>query len=109
MGNRVANLLSRIVALEERFNLPPSGGRPEQRRRSDLIRCATLLRVRLYSLRSFPPSELNAIEEQLRSTSEKQESPRPVVHVQASKDIFKLLEDLHEEIFGYEVCLQSHA
>ena len=40
MENKVANLLPRIVALEERFDSPP-GEVAEQRRRSDLIRYAT--------------------------------------------------------------------
>ena len=39
MGNTIENLLSRVVALEDCFDSPPSGV-PEQRRRSDLIRYA---------------------------------------------------------------------
>ena len=42
MENRVANLLPRIVALEERFDTRPSNV-SEQRRRNDLIRYATIL------------------------------------------------------------------
>ena len=42
MENKVANLLPRIVALEERFDTRPSNV-AEQRRRNDLIRYATVL------------------------------------------------------------------
>ena len=43
MGNKVANLLRRIVALEERFDLPPPlGDVAEQRRRRELISYATI-------------------------------------------------------------------
>ena len=41
MGNKVANLLSRIAALESRFDSGPSDVE-EQRRRDDLIRCVTI-------------------------------------------------------------------
>ena len=104
MSNRVANLLWRITVLEERFDSPPSGV-PEQRRRGDLIRYATVLRVCPRPQHSFPLSGLNEIKEQLRSASEKSESLRPDDHVQAGEDVFKLLEDLQEEILDYQVCL----
>ena len=105
MGNRVANLIPRITALEDSFDSPPSGV-PEQRRRGDLIRCATIPPVRLYSRRSFPPSKLNGIEEQLQPFSKNQESPRPVDHAQVGEDLFRLLEDLQEAILDYQVCLR---
>ena len=38
VGNKISNLLSRIVALEDCFDSPPSGV-PEQRHRVDLIWC----------------------------------------------------------------------
>ena len=41
MENKVANLLARIVVLEERFDTRP-GDVAEQRRRDDLIRYATI-------------------------------------------------------------------
>ena len=41
MGNKLSNLLSRIVALESRFDSRPSD-MTEQRRRDDLIRCVTI-------------------------------------------------------------------
>ena len=104
MGNRVANLLWRITVLEERFDSPPSGV-PEQRRRGDLIGYETVLRVRPRPQHSFPLSGLNEIGEQLRSASEKLESLRPDDNVQASEDVFKLLEDLQEAILDYQVCL----
>ena len=57
MGNKVANLLSRIVALEDCFDSPPSGV-PEQRRRVDLIWCGAtippLLRAHFLSASSIP-------------------------------------------------------
>ena len=42
MGNKVVTLLSRIVALEDCFDSPPSSV-AEQRRRGDLIWYATTL------------------------------------------------------------------
>ena len=108
MGNRIANLLSRIATLEERFDSPPSG-MAEQRGRGDLIRHATVTRVRLYSKRSFPLSKLGAIEEQLWPFSGKLGSPGPADHIQAREDIFKLLEDLQEAIFDFQVCLRPQA
>ena len=57
----------------------------------------------LYSQRSFPLSKLNAIEEQLRPFSEKQESPQSVDHVHVGEDVFELLEDLQEAILNHLV------
>ena len=103
MENRVANILSRIVALEERFNSRPSDV-AEQRRRDELIRYAT---VPPTSQCSFPLSNLEAIEEQLRPLSGKQEPPRLDDRVQVSEDVSQLLEDLQEAIFDYQVRSRS--
>ena len=96
VGNRVANLLSPIVTLEDCFDSLPSGV-AEQRRQKDLIRYELFLPC---SQRSLPLSKLNVIEEQLRPLSEQQESPLPTDHVQ---DVCRLLEDLREAILGYQV------
>ena len=42
VGNKVSNLLSRIVALEDCFDSPPSDV-ADQRRRDDLIRCGATI------------------------------------------------------------------
>ena len=99
MENKIENLLSRIVALEESFDSPPSGV-AQQRCRKDLIEYAT---VPLYSQRSFPLSKLNSIGEQLRSLSEKQELSLPTNQGQIGEDDFQLLEDLQEAILSYQV------
>ena len=108
MGNRVANLLSRIATLEERFDSPPSGV-AEQRGRGDLIRHVIVTRLRLNSKYSFPLSKLGAIEEQLWPFSKKLGSPGPVDHIRVCEDVFKLLEDLQEAILDFQVCLRPQA
>ena len=108
MGNRVANLLSRVVTLEERFDSPPSGV-AEQRGRGDLIRHVTVTRLRLNSKYSFPLSKLGAIEEQLWPFFKTLGSPGPVDHIQVCEDVFKLLEDLQEAILDFQVCLRPQA
>ena len=42
VGNKISNLLSRIVVLENYFDSPPSSV-PEQRRRFDLIQCGATI------------------------------------------------------------------
>ena len=98
--NKISNLLSRIVALEDCFDSPPSDV-PEQRRRVDLIRCGPLFL--LYSPCSFPLSKLDAIREQLRLFSEKSGLLLPADHVQGREDAFRLLEDIQEVILDYQV------
>ena len=100
MGNKISNLLSRIVVLESCFDSRPSDV-AEQRRRDDLIRCGPLFL--LYFLCSFPPRKLEAIEEQLRLFSEKSGLLLSADNVQASKDAFRLLEDIQEAILDYQV------
>ena len=100
MGNKVENLLSRIVALEDCFDSPPSGV-PEQRCRADLIRCG--LPFLVYSPYSFPLRKLNAIKEQLRLFLETSGSLLSADVFQASEEAFRLLEDIQEAILDYQV------
>ena len=44
------------------------------------------------------------IEERLRTLSEKLGSRQPVDRVHGGEEAFKLLEDLQESIFNYQVC-----
>ncbi|KAF9645838.1 hypothetical protein BDM02DRAFT_3172605, partial [Thelephora ganbajun] len=88
IGNRTENLLSRIVALEERFYSPP-GDVEEQRRRSKLIR------------------EFGRIEGQLRSLSERPELEQLAEHTQYCEEVHRFLEDLRETIFDYQVVQQK--
>ena len=108
MEIKIENLLSRVVALEECFDSPPSGV-AQQRCRNDLIRYATISPL-FPAL--IPLSQLNSIEEQLRSLSEKQESLLPTGHadyVQVCGDVFLLLEDLREAILSYQVRARPQA
>ena len=106
MENKVANLLPRIVALEERFDTRP-GDVAEQRRRDDLIRYNTILSLFTPQC-SFPISKLKAIEEQLR-LSDRQELPLPTGHAQVSEDLLQPLEALQEAILNYQVRSQPQA
>ena len=103
MGNRIKNLLSRVVALEEGFDSRPSDV-ADQRHRDELIQYVTV-----HPLRSLliPPRKLSNIEEGLRFLSEKPRSSRPVGHVQDDEDVLRNLEDLQEAIFDYRVCSRS--
>ena len=60
-----------------------------------------------YARCSFPPSELNKIEERLRPLSAKLGSSRLVDHVQDDEDVLRNLEDLQEAILDYQVCSRS--
>ena len=108
MNNRIKNLLSRVVSLEECFNSRPIDV-TDQRRRGKLIEYATVL---LYSRRSFPSSELDAIGGQLRLLlSEKQGLPRltGTDQVQDDGDLLRSLDDLQEAILNYRVRSQPQA
>ena len=105
MTNRIENLLSRVVSLEERFNLRPSDV-ADQRRRDDLIRYVTVL---IYSCCSFPSSKLDVFAGRLRLLSEKPESPQLTDRAQDDEDLFRPLEDLQEAILNYQVRLQLQA
>ena len=105
MNNRIKNLLSRVVSLEECFNSRPIDV-TDQRRRTKLIEYVTDF---LYSRCSFPSSELNAIGEQLRLLSEKQGVPQLTDHVQDDGDLLRPLEDLQEAILDYRVRSQPQA
>ena len=104
MNNRIKNLLSRVVSLEECFNSRPIDV-TDQRRRNKLIEYVTDF---LYSRCSFPSSKLNAIGEQLR-LSEKQGVPQLTDHVQDDGDSLRPLEDLQEAILDYRVRSQPQA
>ncbi|KAF9644990.1 hypothetical protein BDM02DRAFT_3121009 [Thelephora ganbajun] len=85
IGNKIEDLLSRIVALEERFYSRPDDVE-EQRRRRGLIR------------------KFRGIEGQLRSLSEKHGVRRLVDHIQDDEEVSGLLEDIREIISDYQVC-----
>ena len=102
MNNRIKNLLSRVVSLEECFNSRPIDV-TDQRRRNKLIEYVTDF---LYSRCSFLSSKLSAIEEQLRLLSGKQGLPWLTDHVQDDGDLLRSLEDLQEAILGYRVRSQ---
>ena len=106
VGDKLSNLISRIVALESCFDSRPSDVE-EQRRRDDLIRCVTV--PALLPICSFPPRKLEAINEQLPLFSEKSGLIRPADYVQASEVAFRLLEDIQEAILNYQVRLQPDA
>ena len=57
-----------------------------------------------YARCSFPPRNLNNIEERLRFSSEKLGSPQLVDDVQDDEDVLRNLEDLQEAILDYRVC-----
>ena len=104
MNNRIGNLLSRVVSLEECFDSLPID-ETDQRRRFESIRYAAAL---LYSHYSYPSSKLDVIGEQLRLLSEKWGSPRLTDHVQDDDDdnLFRSLDDLQEAILDYRVRSQ---
>ncbi|KAF9643302.1 hypothetical protein BDM02DRAFT_3273116 [Thelephora ganbajun] len=81
---KIECLLSRVVALEERFYSLP-GNVEEQRRRDKLIR------------------EFGRIEGQLRSLSERPEPEQLAERAQYSEEVYGLLEDLRETIFDYQM------
>ena len=103
MNNRIENLLSRVISLEECFNSRPSDV-ADQRRRDDLIRYATVL---LYSRCPFPSSKLDVLGEQLRLLTEKPGLPQLTDCVQDDGDLFRSLDDLQEAILDYRVRSQS--
>ena len=99
MNNRIENLLSHVVSLEERFNSRPSDV-ADQRRRDELIRYVTVF---LHSRRSFPSSKLDVVGGELRLLAEKLGLPRPTDLVQGDNDLFRPLDDLQEAILNYQV------
>ena len=105
MNNRIENLLSRVVSLEERFDSRPSDV-ADQRRRYDLIRYVTVL---FYSHCSYPSSKLDVLGGQLRLLSEKLELPQLTDRPQDDDDLFRPLDDLQEAIFDYQVRSQPPA
>ncbi|KAF9642890.1 hypothetical protein BDM02DRAFT_3192519 [Thelephora ganbajun] len=88
VGNKIEDLLSRIETLEARFAIPP-GNVVEQRRRSELIR------------------EFGRIEGQLRSLPDNPELRRLDEHVQDDEEVYRLLEDIRETIFDYQMAQQT--
>ena len=102
MNNRIENLLSRVVSLEECFNSLPID-ETDQRRRFESIRYVAVL---IYSRYSFHSSKLNVVGGQLRLLSENQGPPRLTDHVQDDGDLFRSLDDLQEAILDYRVRLQ---
>ncbi|KAF9646646.1 YVTN repeat-like/Quino protein amine dehydrogenase [Thelephora ganbajun] len=88
IGNKVEVLLSRIVALEERFDSRPDGVE-ELRRRDRLIR------------------ELGHIEGKLRLLSQKPEPGQPAKRVHDNEEVYGLFEDLREAIFDYQKVQQT--
>ena len=101
MNNRIGNLLSRVVSLEECFDSLPID-ETDQRRRFESIQYVAFL---LYSRCSFPSSKLNAVGGQLRLLSEEQGLPGLTDHVH-DDDLFRSLDDLQEAIFDYRVRSQ---
>ncbi|KAF9644920.1 hypothetical protein BDM02DRAFT_3190178 [Thelephora ganbajun] len=88
IGNRTENLLSRIAALEDHFYSRPHDVE-EQRRRDKLIR------------------EFGRIEGQLCPLSEKPELEQLAEHAQHSEEVYRLLGDLRETIFDYQMVQQK--
>ncbi|KAF9646645.1 hypothetical protein BDM02DRAFT_3188688 [Thelephora ganbajun] len=84
---KIEYLLSRIVALEERFDSRPDGVE-ELRRRGRLIR------------------ELGRIEGKLRPLSEEPEPGRLAERARDNEEVYGLLEDLREAIFDYQKVQQ---
>ena len=105
MNNRIKNLLSHVVSLEERFNSRPSDV-ADQRRRDELIRYVTLF---LFSRCSFPSSKLDVVGGQLQMLAEKPGLPRPTDLVQGNDELFRPLDDLQEAILNYQVRSQPQA
>ncbi|KAF9642556.1 hypothetical protein BDM02DRAFT_3235751 [Thelephora ganbajun] len=85
IGNKIEVLLSRIAALEERFDSRPDDVE-ELRRRDRLIR------------------ELGRIEGNLGPLSEKHGPEQPGEHVQDNEEVYWLLEDLREAMFDYQMA-----
>ncbi|KAF9644130.1 hypothetical protein BDM02DRAFT_3272647 [Thelephora ganbajun] len=88
VGNRIENILSRILILEEHFYSRPDDVE-EQRHRNKLIR------------------EFGRIEGELRSLSEKPEPEQLAKHAQYREEVYRLLEDLRETIFDYQMVQQK--
>ena len=105
MNNRIKNLLSRVVSLEERFNSRPSD-MADLRRRDELRRYVTVL---LYFRCSFPSSKLDLVGGQLQLLAEKPGLPQLTDHVQDNDDLFRPLENLQEAILNYKVRSQPQA
>ncbi|KAF9645835.1 hypothetical protein BDM02DRAFT_395499 [Thelephora ganbajun] len=82
---KIEYLLSRVVALEERFYSRPDDV-AEQRRRDKLIR------------------EFGCIEGQLRSLSKRPEPEQLAGRAQYREEVYGLVGDLREAIFDYQVC-----
>jgi hypothetical protein len=92
--NKIGDLLSRIAALEARFDTRP-GDVKEQRRRYELI-LYVILPLLGSILSSFQQAQGHR--EQLRSLYESPELQRA-----ADENVLGLLEDLRETISGYQV------
>ncbi|KAF9642638.1 WD40 repeat-like protein [Thelephora ganbajun] len=84
---KIEYLLSRVVALEERFYSHPDDV-VEQRHRGKLIR------------------EFGRIEGQLRFLSKKPGPEQLAGHTRYSEEVYRLLEDLREAIFDYQMVQQ---
>ena len=93
-------LLSRVASLDELFAAPPNG-LADQRRRDQVIRYGIVPPLRSVLTLS---SELKGIEENLRSLSEEPELPWVINHAQHDEDVSRLLEDLRDAVFRYQVC-----
>ncbi|KAF9643956.1 hypothetical protein BDM02DRAFT_1270605 [Thelephora ganbajun] len=88
IGNKIEVLLSRVVALEERFYSRPDDVE-EQRRRSELI------------------CKFGSTEGQLRSLSEKPRLGKLTEQVQDNEEVYGLLEDLRENISDYQMVQRT--
>ena len=103
MNDRIKNLLSRVVSLEECFNSLPID-ETDQRRRFESIQYVTVL---LYSRCSFPSSKLDVVRGELRLLlSEKQGLPQLDAQ---DDDLLRPLDDLQEAILDYRVRSQPRA
>ncbi|KAF9643962.1 hypothetical protein BDM02DRAFT_3263813, partial [Thelephora ganbajun] len=87
IGNKIGVPLSRVVALEERFNLRPDD--VEELRRRDKLIC-----------------KFGLIEGQLRSLSERTKSGQLAEHAQHNEGVYELLEDLREITSDYQMVQQ---
>jgi hypothetical protein len=106
VNNRIENLLSRVVSLEECFGSLPIDT-VDQRRRKNLKEYVTAF---LHSRCSYPCRKLDAVGGQLRLlVSEKQGLPRLVDHVHDDGGLLRLLGDLQEVILDYRVRSQPQA
>ena len=91
-------LLPRVAALSALFATAP-GEVIEQRRRNELIWSVLVLLLKL-RVDLLPSSKVGDIEGQLRLLH-----GNLVDHVQGNEDVLRVLEDLQEAIFRYQVCL----